>query len=158
MPGTYSWRAPAILLLVTSTSAVLATPQTWPQRLTGMRQCYAARQIFMEAAGDASSLLWWASSDNHRNGFLDPSVVIEARQRVQEMIAAADWRFTSLAANEPVDARACRQHANDAGAHVFSMTHDILAGDAMSALPSEQRSPSPPAHQQAPRMPQDRQR
>ncbi|TXN06666.1 hypothetical protein FV222_04945 [Methylobacterium sp. WL103] len=123
-----------------------------------MRQCYAARQIFMEAAGDASSLLWWASSDNHRYGFLNPSVVIDARQRVQEMIAAADWRFTSLAAREPVAARACRQHANSAGARVFSLTRDVLAGHAMSVSPGEQRSNQALGHQQAPRIPQDRQR
>jgi hypothetical protein len=147
-----------ILLLATSSSVAHANPLAWPQRLAGMRACYAARQIFMEAAGDASSLLWWASSDNHRNGYLNPSVVIEARQRVQEMIAAADWRFTSLAAREPVDARACRQHANNSGARVFSLTRDVLAGHAMSVPPGEQRSDQPRGLQQAPRMPQDRQR
>jgi hypothetical protein len=116
------WRAAAILLLITPSSSAYAAPLTWRQRLAGMRGCYAVRQIFMEAAGDASSLLWRASSDNHRNGYLNPSVVIEARQRVQEAIAAADWRFTSLAAREPVDAQACLQHASDAGARVFAFS------------------------------------
>jgi hypothetical protein len=158
VPRTYCWRAAVILLLVTSTFAVLATPQTWPQRLTGMRQCYAARQIFMEAAGDASSLLWWASSDNHRDGFLNPSVVIEARQRVQEMIAAADWRFTKLAAREDGDPVQCRAHAQDAGSRIIDFTHSILAGQAVTAHASAQRSQRPLTLQQAPRMPQDRRR
>ena len=157
MPPAH-WRAAVILLLTTSLSVAHAAPLSWAQRLASMRQCHAARQIFMEAAGDASSLLWWASSDNHRNGYLNPSVVIEARQRVQEMIAAADWRFTNLAAREPVDVRACRQHALVAGARVFSLTRDVLAGHEMSVPPCEQRSNQPLGHQQAPRMPQDRQR
>ena len=137
------WRAAVILLLVTSSSPAYAAPLTWPQRLAAVRQCYAARQIFMEAAGDASSLLWWASSDNHRSGYLDPSVVIEARQRVQEMIAAADWRFTNLAAREHVDAQACRQNALDAGSRIMQLVREILAGSTMPQASQAQHSHRP---------------
>lgn len=112
----------------------------------------------MEAAGDASSLLWWASSDNHRNGFLNPSVVIEARQRVQEMIAAADWRFTKLAAQEHVDDQACRQHAAGAGARVMAFTRDVLAGAVLPVAGSAHPSDRPDGPQRAPRTLQDRRR
>jgi hypothetical protein len=157
MPRAH-WRAAVILLLATSSSDAPATPLSWPQRLTGMRECYAARQIFMEAAGDASSLLWWASTDNHRNGFLDPSVVIEARQRVQEAIAAADWRFTSLAAREPVDVQACRRHASDAGARVFAFSREVLAGHGVPAQSGPHSIHQHRGRQQVPMMPQESRR
>ena len=145
-----------ILLLITLPPRAFASPLSWPLRLASVRQCHAARVIFMEAAGDASSLLWWASTDNHRSGFLNPSIVIEARQRVQEAIAAADWRFTDLAARDPVNPQACRQHALIAGAEVFDFTRRILANPAVTAPPSAQRTQRRPGLQQEPRMLLDR--
>jgi hypothetical protein len=112
----------------------------------------------MEAAGDASSLLWWASSDNHSNGYLNPSLVIEARQRVQEMIAAVDWRFTNLAAREHVDAQACRQNALAAGSRIMELVREILAGSTMPPASRGQHPHRSSLRQDAPRMPRDRQR
>ncbi|WP_210166885.1 hypothetical protein [Methylobacterium sp. Leaf125] len=123
-----------------------------------MRQCYAARQIFMEAAGDASSLLWWASSDNHRHGFINPSVVIEARQRVQQMIAAADWRFTKLASREDASPRDCQHYAEKAGTDVMQLVRAILAGGTIPASAPAFRTSPLDRHRNAPGKSQDRQR
>lgn len=132
-----------ILLIATSTSGAYASPLGWPQRLAGVRHCYAARVIFLEAAGEASTLLWCASSDNYRNGFLAPSVVTAARQRVQEAIAAADWRFTKLAASKDIDPGECRQHARDAGSRIMGLVRVILTGGTLPQAPLAQHPQRP---------------
>lgn len=110
----------------------------------------------MEAAGDASSLLWWASTDNHCNGYINPSFVIEARQRVQEMITAAGWRFIDLAAREHVDVLACRQQALEAGSRVMMVARWVLAQGKLPPVALSHRSEQPYGPLEAPRMPQDR--
>jgi hypothetical protein len=84
--------------------------------------------------------------------------VIEARQRVQEMIAAADWRFTKLAARDNVDPGECREHAGEAGSRIVELVREILAGGTMPPASRGQHPHRSSLRQDAPRMPQDRRR
>ena len=65
-----------------------------------------------------------------------PPVKIEARQRVQELIAAADWRFTKLAAAVYVDAHGCRHHAQEAGSRIMQLVRGVLARGVILATAS----------------------
>jgi hypothetical protein len=99
----------SVLLLVTTPALA---DQTWLQRRNELTQCENIRTETLTAVDKWNGKLWFASTDNSRTGYMNPNVVIEARQRVQEMVQAYDWKYTARIRNaDTLDSTACRDHA-----------------------------------------------
>jgi hypothetical protein len=95
----------------------LATPahseeRPWLERKDAMTKCATMRTITLNQIGEWNGKLWFASTDNHRDGYLNPSVVIDARQHVQDMIQEFDWIYsTKLRPAPDITAEQCKAHA-----------------------------------------------
>lgn len=106
------FRRSAILLAILLASPALSEERPWLERKEAMTRCANIRSITINKIGEWNGKLWFASTDNHRDGYLNPSVVIDARQHVQDLIQEYDWIYSTRLRPAPdITAEQCRAHA-----------------------------------------------
>lgn len=120
------------LVLLTAALVAMSQPaaaqQEWLVRRAQVQACETIRNETLTLVDQWSGQLWRASTDNNREGYLNPNRVIEARQRVQEMIQAYDWRYSArIRSADTVDSTVCRTHALDSAKQIGEFVASILA-------------------------------
>ena len=101
--------------------------QTWAERHTNVVQCESIRNAALALVDKWNGKLWYASTDNSRDGFLNPTVVIDARQRVQDMVQAYDWYYSHHIRSAPiVNVQACKEHAMQSGLKIATYIDGVL--------------------------------
>lgn len=125
-------RSGLILAVIALVSCPAFADQTWAERHAAVVQCESIRNATLNLVDKWNGKLWYASTDNSREGFLNPTVVIDARQRVQDMVQAYDWYYSHhIRSATSVDVAACKDHAMTTGLKIGNFIDNILKGAAV---------------------------
>lgn len=118
----------AVVGVVASVSPAFAD-QSWLERRNTVTECENIRTATLTLVDKWNGKLWYASTDNHREGFLNPTVVIDARQRVQDMVQAYEWHYTHhIRSAATVNVQACKDHAMQSGLKIGTYIDGVLKG------------------------------
>lgn len=77
----------------------------WRRTKQAIDACHQMKRDYIRAVGEYRRNLWFASTDNSRHGWINPSVTIAGLQWIQREIALTERKINTM--RRPVSVRYC---------------------------------------------------